>query len=202
MQKIESDDLHFLRKCPCPVWLIKSNIQTPYRSILAAVDVDDYYPEKELKSRHLQNIQILEMASSLALSESADIHIVHVSQIMGENVMERVYRIFPDDEVIAYAEEVKQKHKKILNILISELGKETLDYLKPQIHVLKGMPREEIPRLAQKVNADILVMGTVARTGISGFFIGNTAENILMQVDCSILAIKPKEFMTPVTLEN
>ncbi len=87
-------------------------------------------------------------------------------------------------------------------MLISEVGKDTLNYIKPKIHVLKGIPKEEIPILAQKINAEILVMGTIARTGISGFFIGNTAESILMQIDCSILAIKPKEFMTPITLES
>jgi nucleotide-binding universal stress UspA family protein len=41
-------------------------------------------------------------------------------------------------------------------------------------------------------------MGTVARTGISGFVMGNTAETILSQIDCSVLAIKPPGFETPV----
>ncbi len=46
--------------------------------------------------------------------------------------------------------------------------------------------------------ADLLVMGTVCRTGVPGFFIGNTAEDVLQQVDCSVLAVKPKGFVTPV----
>jgi nucleotide-binding universal stress UspA family protein len=41
-------------------------------------------------------------------------------------------------------------------------------------------------------------MGTVARTGISGFIIGNTAENILQKIDCSLLALKPQGFVSPV----
>jgi nucleotide-binding universal stress UspA family protein len=45
---------------------------------------------------------------------------------------------------------------------------------------------------------DILVMGTVARTGIAGFIIGNTAENILQTVTCSLLARKPNGFISPV----
>ncbi|MDH5473944.1 MAG: universal stress protein [Gammaproteobacteria bacterium] len=45
-------------------------------------------------------------------------------------------------------------------------------------------------------------MGTVGRTGISGFFIGNTADSVLRQVDCSILAIKPEGFVTPVELKD
>ncbi|HOO52306.1 MAG TPA: universal stress protein [Alphaproteobacteria bacterium] len=43
-----------------------------------------------------------------------------------------------------------------------------------------------------------MVMGTVGRTGIPGFFIGNTADSVLRQVGCSVLAIKPKGFSTPV----
>jgi len=45
-------------------------------------------------------------------------------------------------------------------------------------------------------------MGTVARTGIQGFIMGNTAENILNQLDCSVLAVKPPGFVTPVTLDG
>ena len=39
-----SDDMHLLRKCPCPVWLIKPQAPKAFRRILAAVDVDDIYP--------------------------------------------------------------------------------------------------------------------------------------------------------------
>ena len=45
-------------------------------------------------------------------------------------------------------------------------------------------------------------MGTVCRTGVAGFFIGNTAEKVLSEVNCSVLTIKPEGFATPVTLEE
>ncbi|WP_432648854.1 universal stress protein [Methylomarinum roseum] len=44
-------------------------------------------------------------------------------------------------------------------------------------------------------------MGTLGQTGISGFLIGNTAEAILDQLQCSVLAIKPPGFRSPVTIE-
>jgi len=43
-------------------------------------------------------------------------------------------------------------------------------------------------------------MGTVARTGVPGFITGNTAESILNQLECSVLAIKPAGFVTPIEL--
>lgn len=43
-------------------------------------------------------------------------------------------------------------------------------------------------------------MGTVARTGIPGFIIGNTSEAVLYQLECSVLALKPPGFVCPVNL--
>ena len=83
-----------------------------------------------------------------------------------------------------------------------DLGTDAAEYLKPRAHLLKGEAYKEIPALAGKIEADIVVMGTVARTGISGFFMGNTAETILNRIDCSVLAVKPPGFVTPVTLEK
>ncbi len=45
-------------------------------------------------------------------------------------------------------------------------------------------------------------MGTVARTGFSAFLIGNTAETILQRLECSVLAVKPDRFVSPVVLEK
>jgi len=58
-----------------------------------------------------------------------------------------------------------------------------------------------IPEQARKKRAKPVVMGTVARTGLPGLFVGNTAERILTQLDCSVLAVKPEGFVTPVELE-
>jgi nucleotide-binding universal stress UspA family protein len=80
--------------------------------------------------------------------------------------------------------------------------KNILDYLQPLTHLLKGAARKEIPALAKRLAIDCIVMGTVARTGICGFIMGNTAETILEQIDCSVLAIKPPGFVTPVVLED
>jgi nucleotide-binding universal stress UspA family protein len=41
----------------------------------------------------------------------------------------------------------------------------------------------------------------VGRTGIPGFLIGNTAEQVLSEVTCSVLALKPRGFVSPVTID-
>ena len=112
----------------------------------------------------------------------------------------------PEEEIVSYIEEVKQQHVQNMNLLMSEtvdkLGQDVQEYLKPEKHLIKGDPRKIIPVFAKEIKADLVVMGTVARTGLSGFFMGNTAETILNQLNCSVLAIKPQGFITPVSLEE
>jgi len=52
------------------------------------------------------------------------------------------------------------------------------------------------------MKVDLMVMDTLSHTGISGFFMGNTAETIPNQLNCSLLAIKPPGFISPITLED
>ena len=197
-----SDDMHLLRKCPCPVWLVKPESPKAYQKILAAVDVDYDYPPEELNTRHLLIQQILKMASSLALSECAELHIIHTWLAKYEGAIKGAVIVRLEEEVTSYVESVKLRHALNINENIDNLGKDILGRLKPKIHLIKGDPRREIPVFAEELKADLVVMGTVARTGLSGFFMGNTAETILNQLDCSVLAIKPPGFVTPVTLDD
>lgn len=196
------DDMHLLRKCPCPVWLVKPEAPGPYKRILAAVDVDEGYLPTELATRRALNVQILEMAASLALSEFADLHVVHVWDSVYEAISCFVISSEMSPEKVALnIEQERKQHQQWLDTFLRNSGnaatREALGYLKPQTHLIKGGARKEIPMLAKRLRIDCIVMGTVARTGVRGFIMGNTAETILEQIDCSVLAIKPQGFVTP-----
>ncbi len=201
-----SDDMHLLRKCPCPVWLLKPQLPKSHQRILAAVDVDDSHPPQELISRRALNLQILEIASSLALTDFAELHIVQVWHAVGESAMRGVFMHTPEPQVLEYVDKQQQRYssnlEKIMREVANNLGEDTLDFLKPQTHLIKGWASKEIPALSKLIDADIVVMGTVARTGVPGFIMGNTAETILNQLNCSVLALKPPGFVTPVTLKH
>jgi len=77
--------------------------------------------------------------------------------------------------------------------------KDAVDYVDPQLHVITGDAKYIVPAAARDLDVDLIVMGTVARVGIPGFFMGNTAESILNQIDCSVLTIKPSGFVSPVS---
>lgn len=204
---LSGDDMHLLRKCPSPVWLVKPDASGPYNRILAAVDVDGSYLPKEMEVRHALNVQILEIAASLALSEFAELHVAYVWKSIYESLHDLA--VLPEDAPEQAALNVEQEHRQhqqwldaFLHNSGNQATQEALNYLKPQTHLIKGSARKEIPILARRLQVDCLVMGTVARTGIRGFLMGNTAETILGQIDCSVLAVKPPGFETPVALDD
>lgn len=185
-----STSLHLIRKCPCPVWVVKRAQTRPYARILAAVDPSVYDPKRDSL-----NPMILQIASGMARREAAELHIVHVWHLFGESYLDK--RMSEQALQEAKAQE-KELHQQRFDKLLG--GMEIRD-LKPRLHLLEGDPDARIPELVAAQGIDLLVMGSVCRTGIAGFLIGNTAEEVLNQVDCSVLTLKPDGFVTPVTLE-
>jgi len=194
-----STDMHLMRKCPCPVWIIKPTEHQHFRRILAAVDQD---PEDTVKD--ILNRQILEMSTAMALTEFSELHIVHAWHLITENIFRSDRTDVTDAEVDAMVAEEANKRKQWLENLVSTYGnkrdKDAVDYLDPQLHLIKGDAKHIVPTIARELNVDLIIMGTIARTGIPGFFMGNTAESILNQIDCSVLTIKPPGFVSPVSL--
>jgi nucleotide-binding universal stress UspA family protein len=55
----------------------------------------------------------------------------------------------------------------------------------------EGEPSEEILRLAESAEVDLIVMGTHGRTGLRRFLMGSVAEEVLRQAVCPVLIVKP-----------
>jgi nucleotide-binding universal stress UspA family protein len=149
------------------------------------------------------NEQLLDMGLSLALSDFSELHLVHAWQLEHESFLRSPWTNLTDEEVDAMVQDERKKHEDWLQALVTSateaLGDEVLGYLKPEIHLLQGPASHAVPRCVRELGAELVVMGTVARTGIPGFIIGNTAERILTQLDCSVLAMKPEGFVSPIT---
>jgi nucleotide-binding universal stress UspA family protein len=103
------------------------------------------------------------------------------------------------NELDSFVSDARDLHRRKLAELLQPYP---LQELKAQVYMLKGEPGHWIPELASKLGVGLIVMGTVSRSGVAGLLIGNTAERILRQVDCSVLTVKPDGFVTPVRLDE
>ncbi len=182
--------MHLMRKCPCPVWVIKpTQIAHQYKRILAAVD-----PDPSDKEKSDLNDKIMEIASSLAHTEKSELHVVHVWGDPDEIVL---WSHNLSKDVSGLARDTFNLHKERLDGL---LRKHTPDIVGEHIHLKRGDPGRAINGTAKEIGAELIIMGTVCRTGVDGYFIGNTAEKVLNHVDCSVIAIKPDGFISPVSM--
>lgn len=146
---------------------------------------------------------IMELSSSLSISDFASEHVVNVYDVPEEGFISLWTEQPEKVRERLFESELKLRRKKmdiLFDQLKSKIGPDAYDYLSSVPHIVQGGPDREIPRVAKEIKADLVVMGTVARTGIKGVVIGNTAESILSQLECSVLAVKPKAFVSPISI--
>jgi len=186
-----STSLHLMRKCPCPVWVTKPDGQKGYGRIMAAIGPDsDGISENEL------NIKIMDLASSLAQMNSGDLHIVNAWDVTGNDS-----DTLRSETTVEIRARILGKHELLNREPVEQLlARYDLNDLIHQLHLERGAPDFLLPKLAETLEIDLIVMGTISRVGIPGFIIGNTAELVLRQVKCAVLTVKPEGFVTPVTL--
>ncbi len=177
-----------LRICPCPLWLLKPEIHGTFDRILAAVDL-----EAADEAHRRLNGDILELASSIAEREKADLHVVSVWDLWMEQSMRRRAG---DAEVDAAFAIHEQKVRQALEKLLHPYSTQTDNKL--VVHLHRGHAASVIRSVADQIEADLMVMGSVCRTGAAGFLIGNTAETVLADIRCSLLTLKPDGFVSPV----
>lgn len=187
-------DMDLLRKCPCPVWLCRP-ISKSRENINVAVAVD---PDNEQKSADDLSVQMLVMAENLSNTCSGTLHIISCWDFAYEDYLRNnPLSTIPEIQIQNSLNQEQDNHHAALAKLINRAE---LDDDNMQIHHHRGQADKLIPDFVANHDIDILVMGTVARTGIPGFIIGNTAENIVQDLSCSLLALKPDDFESPVKI--
>lgn len=196
-----ADTMHLLRNCPCPVWLLHKSHISQYKTVLAAVDVNYHYSDEDNEVRRQLNEAVIRSAAEIALLENAALHVVHVYEHVAEHMLRdglmRESQALIDEALDTLKQQRANELDKLVATLSNCFESKSLEYLKPTSQIVQGYAAEEISRLAESIQADVVVMGTVARVGIPGVIVGNTAENVLNNLDCAVLALKPRGFVTP-----
>jgi universal stress protein E len=179
-----STGMKVLRKCPCPVWITQPRKHRQLSSVVAATDfslVCDF---------------ALDLAASLVELNGATLHIVHALSLSDEATMRRAG--VPEADISKYRQHAEQHAQDEMTRL---LARESIQALpkKPTVHIEAGDADQVILQQIEAQSADLLAMGTLARSGLSGILMGNTAERLLPRIGCSLLAVKPEGFVCPIT---
>jgi nucleotide-binding universal stress UspA family protein len=113
------------------------------------------------------------------------VHVVSAWEIPEEDFLKEKMQA---DKLAKYAEDLQASADRRLKALLAKAG--TTGGLS-NVYFRKGYPARAILEYVESPQPDILVMGTVCKTDVGGLLVGNTADMVLRQVNCSVLAIKP-----------
>jgi nucleotide-binding universal stress UspA family protein len=183
--------LHLLRKCPCPVWIVDPNPPAATGAVMAAID-----PDGEDDAERAVATTLMELATSLAIVDQVPLHVLHVWEAPYESTLRHSPRLrVSPAEVDAYVGAIEARHRQRLGRLIGPFLSVAPDM---RVEMIKGNAAEVITEEARVRQISTIVMATLARDGVPGLLIGNTAEAVLGRVECSVLTIKPRGFISPV----
>ena len=187
-----NNELYLPRKCPCPIWVLKPDNKCNFDRILVAIDPSSSNQQaKDLNSKHL------ELSTSLAKKESAEHHVIHCWEAYGESMMRSPGYAGSKEDVDNCVRETEKIARDQLRGCVRSF---VIDTENKNVHLINEDPKLVIADFIKKNNIDLIVMGTLARSGIKGLLIENTAEKLVSGIKCSLLAVKPDGFISPVTI--
>ncbi|MCA9071599.1 MAG: universal stress protein [Planctomycetaceae bacterium] len=179
-----STGIRLLRFCPCPVWVTKPDANWEDLEILVATDFSEVSQDA------------LDIGVRAARLTGARLRVLHAVAHTTDRRMRHTG--LRDDEIKTYYQSLRQEAEQQLQEQLAQTDYRTVE-AGVIVDVQEGPADMVILNTIDEHHIDLLVMGTLARRGLAGMLIGNTAENLLPQLPCAILAIKPRDFECPVT---
>ncbi len=138
-----------------------------YKRIIAAIDLSD------------ESDAVLQRACEVAQQNSAELSLVHVVEIISYAY---------GGEMSVDIADIQTQVENHAERRIKEIA-DKLDYPITQKLVATGNTGSEIHSVAQQLDADLIVIGSHGRHGIS-LLLGSTANGVLHGANCDILAVR------------
>ena len=186
---LTNTDWNLIRTCPMPLWLVKPRDLDDRPVFVAAID-----PMNQHDKPAALDDEILQLSKMIGELTNGSVHAFHSydPRIAVATATANAYIpvSLPFDEI---EQQMHEDHQKRFSEITSfhEVADENS-------HLVAGLAHEELPAIAEELDADVVVMGAVARNRWKRLFIGATAERTLEHLPCDLVIVKPDWFQTPV----
>jgi universal stress protein E len=170
---LSASDWRLLATCPAPVLVVKGAGDRPYRNIVAAVDPFHAHAKPaELDKK------ILAAAAAMQAQTRANLTVLHC--FTPPEYFREDARLAPRDE------EIESRRRTALEDLLRDAGMPAT-----AARVVPGAPHDVLQAMAEKGEADLIVMGALARGRLKDWLIGSTAERVLYRTQVDVLTVNP-----------
>ncbi len=167
-----------IRKCPAPVWLVHPDHKPGDGCVRAATDLSPV------------GLRATKLAQYGAELYGTRLHILHGHHAMTAELNSKLGRA--KDGSGSRLDEIEAE---IRRGILASIG---IDDNGAHVHVVRGSPSNAISSTLRRLNPNLLVMGSLSRTGRPGQLLGNSAERVFHCAECSLLTVKPEDFVSPV----
>jgi nucleotide-binding universal stress UspA family protein len=132
-------------------------------------------------------------ASERALQEAVDFAKQNNAEMLLVHVIQPVVPYVAGEDIgaaelyVKLEESTKQEAQRSMNKLMQRL--ERLG-VKAKSLLLRGIPADQIVKAGRNRKADIIVIGTHGRTGLSKLFMGSVASRVISTARCPVLTVR------------
>ena len=179
-------DWELLRTSPVPVLLVKSGATWEDLNVLAAID-----PAHRFAKPAKLDGRILNAAADFTAALGGTLHVAHSYVAVPAGAIPMAGASTPLVTAIAEGSLVRAKADLKAAVEGTRIPRQ-------RQHLVQGPPVQTIPRLAQELRCELVVMGAISRSGLKRALIGNTAERSLGSLTADVLVVKPLDFKTRV----
>jgi nucleotide-binding universal stress UspA family protein len=132
------------------------------------------------------SVTALQYAQDMAEHFGAEIVVLHIAE--EDDIAARIPK--KEREKMS-PQELDQRMKSVVAHMLLDHNVVTQSL---RIEIRHGSPAEEIVKAAPVVHADLIVMCTHGRSGVSHLLMGSVAEKVVRNATCPVLTLKPDEF--------
>jgi len=186
---LTNTDWNLIRICPIPLWLVKAQDLHKKPVFIASID-----PTHEHDKPAALDDRILALTRTLAAKTRGDMHAFHAYDpriaLASATASAYIPTSLPYEKIES---EMRELHAR-------RVGEVVANYQIPadHQHLISGAAHEELPVIARDLQADLVVMGAIARNRWKRLFVGATAERTLEHLPCDLLIVKPEGIESPV----
>lgn len=148
------------------------------KTILLPTDGSDY------------SAKAMTYALSFAKQYGARVVALHVIDRRWEEQTRAVFAEIGQDLTEKIRTGYEEEARRILGEVTGAAGKVGVP---AETQILAGIPSEEITRVARQLPADLIIMGTHGRTGMSHLLLGSVAEKVVRAASCPVLTVRKQE---------
>jgi universal stress protein E len=175
-------DFELLRLSTVPVLLVKSAKKYRRPRILAAVDPSHAFSKPVKLDR-----EILDCASVLARALHGQLHAVNAFDPLPIGMLPA--DLAPAGAVQTIEDAAEKRARQTLDRTLRGTN-----IPQARRHMVARHPIDAIEDVTREIDADVLVMGAISRSGLKRLAVGNTAERVLDHLKCDVLIVKPRRF--------